>query len=389
MKHDIIIIGAGIAGLTAACALAQKTRLSIAIVDTKPLTTTWQASMYSHRVSAIALSSKRIFQNIGVWQYIVTHRLSPFNRIAVWDPSSQAKVAFHAAEVGEAQLGYIVENNLMQEALLKCLEQYPQVTVKAPLTPDESLLQEAKLIIGADGANSWVRQQAKIRLTEEDYGHDAIVATVRTALSHDKSAQQVFLANGPLAFLPLDDPQLCSIVWSLPPDEAKKILALSEEEFKVQLAQAFSYRLGEVTEISQRFSFSLKKQRADRYTASRVALIGDAAHTVHPLAGQGLNVGLLDAAALVDVICDAERYNRDFSATQTLRRYERWRKGENLLMLSGIDAIKNVFCSNKQSSKALRSFSLNITEQFPLLKNLFTRHAIGAHAGLPSLAQAK
>ncbi len=386
MNNDITIIGAGIAGLTTACALAQKTRLSIAIIDTKPLAQTWQPDSYHHRVSAIALSSKRIFQNIGAWQHIASHRISPFNRITVWDNASSAEVSFRAAEVGEAQLGYILENNLMQDALLSCLQQLPQVIIHASTTLDMSQLQHSKLIIGADGANSWVRQQAGIKLAAEDYGHDAIVATVRTAKPHEQNARQVFLQDGPLAFLPLNDSHLCSIVWSMPPEQAQATLALNDDEFKSQLSQAFSNRLGEVIETSKRFSFPLKKQRADRYIADRIALIGDAAHTVHPLAGQGLNVGLLDAAALVDVITDALHHNRDFGALQTLRRYERWRKGENALMLSGIDSIKALFCSNKQTTKALRSFGLNITQQMPLLKNLFINRAIGAYDGLPTLA---
>jgi 2-octaprenylphenol hydroxylase len=398
MNHDITIIGAGIAGLTTACALAQKTRLSIAIVDTKSLTLSWQAQQYHHRVSAIALSSKRIFQNIGVWEKMLAQRVSPFNRIEVWDDNSKAEVTFNAAEVAEPQLGYIVENNVMQDALLTRIQQFPQVTVYAPVVPREMIVCDdritlhtdnitlsSQLIIAADGANSWARQQAGIHLTTEDYGHDAIVATVRTTQQHEKTARQVFLDDGPLAFLPLDDAQLCSIVWSMSPEQAQEKLLLTDNEFKVQLAKASSQRLGEIIDVSKRFAFSLKKQRAERYIASRVALIGDAAHTVHPLAGQGLNVGLLDAAALVDVITDAVRHNREFSAAAALRRYERWRKGENLVMLAGIDSIKSLFCSKKHTSKALRSFGLTILQQTLLLKNLFTRRAIGVHDGLPTL----
>ena len=353
MNYDVIIIGAGIPGLTTACALAQKTRLTIAIIDTKPLVPSWTSEQYHHRVSAIALSTKRIFQNINAWQAMVEQRVSPFNHIQVWDTTSQANVKFDAAEVGEPRLGYIVENNVMQDALIKRLQDFPQVTIHAPLIPEELLTHDdyvtiradktvlkSKLIIAADGANSWVRQQAGIKLTTQDYGHDAIVATVRTSQAHEQTARQVFLNSGPLAFLPLHEPNLSSIVWSMPPEQAQEVLALDDEAFKTKLAAAFSHHLGEITEISKRFSFPLKKQRANCYIASRVALIADAAHTVHPLAGQGLNVGLLDAAALVDVITDALQHNRDFSTTATLRRYERWRKGENALMLSGIDSIK-------------------------------------------------
>jgi 2-polyprenylphenol 6-hydroxylase len=399
MNYDVIINGAGIAGLTTACALAQKTRLTIAVIDTKPLIPSWQAEQYHHRVSAIALSTKRIFQNINAWQAMTTQRVSPFNHIQVWDQSSQADVKFDAADVGEPRLGYIVENTVMQDALLKRLQDFPQVTIHAPVMPEALEIHndhvtirtnkgalKGKLLIAADGANSWVRQQAGITLTTQDYGHDAIVATVRTTLTHEQTARQVFLDTGPLAFLPLHEPNSSSIVWSMSPEQAQEMLALDDESFKAKLGSAFSHRLGEIVEVSKRFSFPLKKQRANRYIASRIALIADAAHTVHPLAGQGLNVGLLDAAALVDVIIDAIKHDRDFSATTALRRYERWRKGENALMLSGIDSIKSLFCSNKQTSKALRSFSLSIAEQLPIIKNLFTRRAIGAHDGLPSLA---
>jgi len=395
MTHDVTIIGAGIVGLTTACALAQKTRLSIVVIDTKPITPTWSAATYHSRVSAIALSSKRIFQNLGVWQSIKEKRVSAFDAINVWDQSTKATIDFRAAEVAEARLGYIIENNAMQDALLERLQQFPQISIH---TGDSTLSSRAasgsgssafsaSLTIGADGANSWVRQQANIRLNTEDYGHDAIVATVRTTLPHDKTARQVFLATGPLAFLPLQEADLSSIVWSMPPEDAQKILALDDDEFKTALTSAFANTLGDVIEVSKRFSFPLKKRRAERYIADRIALVGDAAHTVHPLAGQGLNVGLLDAAALVDVIVDAIKHNRDIGALHTLRRYERWRKGENALMLNGVDAIKTVFCTNKQITKALRSFGLNMTNQLPILKNLFTRHAVGSGEGLPLLAR--
>jgi len=400
LNYDVVIVGAGVAGLTAACALAQQTSLAIAVLEAKPLHCAWNAADYHHRVSALALSSKRILQQLKVWQEIAARRVSPFSHIAVWDAAAAGELQFDSADIGESELGYIVENNLIQQALLHRLENFPQVRVmtscqlsefksyedKIEITTNFGIV-TGKLAIAADGAQSWLRGKAGINMSEQEYGHDAIVTAVRTTKQHAQTARQVFLPTGPLAFLPLLETNLSSIVWSVPPEMASELLALTDEEFKTRLSAAFSCRLGDVVEVAKRFSFPLKRQRAQRYIAARVALIGDAAHTLHPLAGQGLNIGLLDAASIAEIIVDNVKQSRDVAHFASLRRYERWRKGENQLMLGGVDWLASLFGSDKKSVQTLRAFGCNVTNQFPLLRNFFIRFAVGSRSGLPDLAK--
>lgn len=401
MKYDIIIVGGGMVGSLLACALAQQTTLSIAILESQSEYESWVTEKYHHRVSAIALSSQRIFQRIGIWEAMKKRRVSPFTEIAVWDGVGAGEIHFDCQEVAESNLGYIIENNVIQAALLEKIKQYPTIEFIAPvklasyheidddvqLTTTDGKIFQAKLAIAADGARSWLREAVGIEVKRHAYDQEAIVATVTTALPHQKIARQVFLPEGPLAFLPLLPPNVSSIVWSLPVAKAKQLLAEDKKTFAHELASAFSHRLGEVVEVDERFSFPLHKQQAKNYMKSRVVLVGDAAHAVHPLAGQGVNLGFLDAASLVDIIVEAEKNQRDFSAHSTLRRYERWRKADNLTMMCGIDAIKNLFASDKKSIQTLRSYGLQITNKLNPIKNQFTRHAVGAREGLPSLAK--
>lgn len=401
MSSDIIIVGGGMVGLTLACALAQQSSLSILVLEAQKPPAVWLPEQYHHRVSAIALSSQRIFQAIGVWPAIQQKRVSPFTAIHVWDDVTKAAIDFSADEVVETNLGYIIENNVIQTALAEKAVSYPQITCLAPIrltafaetqhgvciTSDDGRVFSAKLAVAADGAHSWLRQQAGIELEKYSYEQEAIVATVQTAFPHQQCARQVFLKTGPLAFLPLLESNTSSIVWSLPPDEANRLLMLEAEPFKEALSAAFSYRLDKVESVDARHVFPLQKQQAKQYVKSRVVLAGDAAHTVHPLAGQGVNMGLLDAASLADIIIQAQRDGRHDVPANYLRRYERWRKADNLGMLAGVDVIKKLFASEKRSVQILRSAGLTLTQRWRGIKNMFTRHAVGNREGLPSLAK--
>jgi 2-octaprenylphenol hydroxylase len=383
-QYDVAVVGGGIVGLTFALSLAQQAPLSIIVMEAAP-------TLHSSRVSAISLASCRIFQTLGVWDSIKKAGVSPFTGMEVWDATTAGAIQFNSTDIAESVLGYIVENQVVQTALAAKLKQYLSITYKAPLklaafqrqeqrvafVTEEDQVFHAQLAVAADGAKSWLRQQAGIAIDQQDYEQHAIVATVRSTLPHAGIARQVFLATGPLAFLPLVEAHTSSIVWSLPVPEAKRLMELDAEEFKLALAAAFSQRLGAIIQVDKREAFPLYKQQAQHYVKSRLALIGDAAHAIHPLAGQGLNIGLLDAISLAEIITTAAQYHRNIASFTTLRRYERSRRAENLPLLAGIDLIKHLFASQNPILKTLRALGLNTTNDFPWLKNLFTRHAVG------------
>lgn len=400
LNYDIVIVGGGMVGMTLALALAKQTRLSIAILEAREEVAPFKEDDYHHRVSAIALASVSILESLSVWEKIRSQRVSPFNTIQVWDGESRENLRFECNEIGEPLLGYIIENNVIQNALREELKHYPAVNFLSPvklqdlrfgeesitlIAADETQYQ-ARLAVAADGAHSWLRDEMHIRVRTEDYDQQAIVASVVTELPHEKVARQVFLPSGPLAFLPLKEAHTSSIVWSLPSEEAKRLQAMEEEDFKAALTTAFASRLGRVKSIGRRFTFPLKKQDAAKYIGKRIALVGDAAHVMHPLAGQGVNLGLLDAVSLAEVIADAEHARRDFAATTTLRRYERWRRADNLALLTGVDLIKQFFASDRAAIKTVRGLGIALTSRLAVLKNIFTRYAVGRRSGLPALA---
>jgi 2-octaprenylphenol hydroxylase len=402
-NFDVIIVGGGVVGLSFACALAQNTSLSIAVLDAKPASNHWSPDKYHHRVSAVSLASQRLFDSIKVWDAMRSMRVSPFTSIQVWDGVREGQIQFAARDIHEPLLGYIIENEVMQLALLQKLSAYSQVSYLAPvalsqlqntgdrieITLQDGTLVMGQLLVAADGMHSWVREQLAIPLKKLNYKQHAVVATVETALPHTMCARQVFLATGPLAFLPLINSHLSSVVWSLPTEQAEKMLELSDEAFKQALSNAFDHRLGDVVNVKDRFILPLSKQLAAQYTQNRVALVGDAAHVVHPLAGQGVNMGLLDAACLTDVIVNAINQKRNYAALHTLRRYERWRRADNTTMQIGIDAIKNIFASQRKPIQVARSLGLSCVDQFSWLKMKLTRHAVGNKTDLPTLSRSQ
>ena len=401
MKYtDIMIVGGGIVGLTLACALAQRATLSVAVVEANSNPAKWQPNKYFHRVSAITLASQRIFQKLGIWDEIKNKRVSAFKKIHVWDAAGRGEINFNCDDISKTELGFIIENNVIQSTLEEKLKQYQQVKLFFSIRPknlienlnhvelhaDDDEIFKAKLIIAADGAHSWIRQHIGIELIEKNYHQHAIVTAVQTELPHQQTAQQVFLKTGPLAFLPLEDPHLSSIVWSLPTEIAEAYAKLGEEIFKDKLAEAFEYKLGAIQTFEKRYVFPISKQEAKQYLKSRVVLVGDAAHVIHPLAGQGVNMGLLDAISLMDTIVDGINHGKDCSNYLMLRRYERWRKADNLSMQTSVDVIKNLFASDHSSIKALRSKGMATINQLNWIKKIFIQQAVGDRENLPSLA---
>ncbi len=402
-EYDIIIVGSGIVGAATALALARETSLKIAVIEAKLPRYNLDTTQYDHRVSAISLASKAILQNLNCWESIKAKRLSAYTQMHVWDAKGSGEIHFDSQSLGESVLGYIVEDSVIRNSLHEQFEFYPTINFLCPvalvsmeektnhielMTQDQKIL-TTKLLIGADGAESWVRANAKIDLKNEDYAHTAIVASVTTTLPHQSTAWQRFLPTGPLAFLPFHDPYHCSIVWSAEHAYAKDLLALDDVSFCKRVGDEFAHKLGEIAGISLRHSFPLRMRHVKQYVHSRLALIGDAAHTVHPLAGQGVNLGLLDAAALAEVIVDAVKKNRDFSSLMTLRRYERWRKGDVVAMLTLVSGLKRLFGSEHESVKKARTLGLAFVNDFPVVKNLLVSYALGKRGDLPQLVGLK
>lgn len=393
--HDVMIVGGGMVGMTIAILLAQQTELSIALIESAKQAPIWDQTQQAHRVSAITLASQRLFEKMDVWHAIAAKRISPFNKIQVWD-ALQHELGFQSNDIAEFVLGYIIENSAIQQSLADKLTLYPQIHLyrditlqtceqqaeSVTVTSTTNISITAKLAIAADGANSWLREMANIDCTVNDYGQTAIVTTLTTEWPHEQTARQIFLADGPIAFLPLQDSHTVSLVWSLPHERAQQLMQASDEHFLQRLTTAFPH-LGTVLTTDTRYSYPLSKRQATAYQRHRIVLAGDAAHTVHPLAGQGVNMGLMDAACLVEVISDALQAKREFTGVSTLRRYERWRKADNTVMSAGIDLLKNLFASEKPTLTTLRGWGLRFAGRNTSVKNLFTRYATGIRPGLP------
>lgn len=403
---DVIVIGGGIVGLTFACALGGS-RLKVAIVEGKPFNEPLPNDGFSARVSAITRASQRIFENIEIWSDIKAVRITPYTKMHVWEHGNNIPLLFDCAELNaipyEENLGHIIENSIIQRALLKKVNRFSNITFICPaklmhleyaedtirITLDNGTQYSADLLVGADGIHSWVRQQVAIPTSSRDYGHHAIVANIRTEMPHQDTAWQCFMTSGPLAFLPLPDQQCCSIVWSTSPEHAQSLAELTADEFAKQLANAFEYRLGAVKLLTPLTIVPLRMTHAQQYVRPRLALMGDAAHTLHPLAGQGVNLGLLDAACLAQIVLNAVQKNKRIGALLTLRKYERWRKGHNLAMISVMEGFKRVFENENILVKWARQTGMQLIDSLPAAKEILISHAMGLRGNLPRLAKPK
>ena len=406
-QFDVTIVGGGLVGATLACVLSETIRnhqLKIAIVDPQDhsnMEPTQTDDIFDVRVSAITRASQHIFEAIGVWPAMVAQRVSPFRRMHVWEQAGISEIHFDSAELSEAQLGYIIENRVMLSSLYDKLKQQANVTFvfgdpcKSMQLQDQQWQLEVagktlqtKLLVGADGSRSWVRNQLGITTRGWDYNHTALVTTVKTEMPHQETAWQRFLETGPLAFLPLTD-GYSSIVWSTQPEIATTLQAMPEQDFKLELEQAFESRLGAITEVSKRACFPLRFFMAENYISDSVALVGDAAHTMHPLAGQGVNLGLLDAASLAQVIAEALSKGQALNSTKVLRQYERWRKAENLSMLVMVDQIQKLFANRQGWLKWVRNTGMRWFNQLSPVKHQIIDYAMGIHGDLPRVARPK
>ena len=399
---DVAIIGGGLVGATLACALIE-TDLSIVIIDPEDQRKISFATEHDMRVSAITRASQHIFASIGAWAGMVEQRVSPFRKMHVWEQAGEgvlnSEVHFDSAELSESQLGHIIENRVMLKSLYQRLETATNVELlfgqrcqQMQQTEHKWQLQtatrtvSANLLVGADGSQSWVRQQLGISTRGWDYDHSALVTTVKTSEPHQHTAWQRFLDSGPLAFLPLQE-NYSSIVWSTKPALAERLQQLPEEQFKLELEQAYDSKLGQILEVGPRASFPLRFLMADNYIGTSAALVGDAAHTMHPLAGQGVNLGLLDAASLAQVIIEARLSSGVINSSKMLRRYERWRKAENMSMLVMVDQIQRLFGSDVSWLKQLRNSGMHWFNRLPVIKHNTIDYAMGLHGDLPIIAK--
>ena len=387
---DVAIVGGGMVGLAVACGL-QGSGLRVAVLEQyvpQPLAADAAPQL---RVSAINAASEKLLTRLGVWSDIVARRACCYHGMEVWDKDSFGRIEFDDQSMGYSHLGHIVENSEIHYALWQKAQRSPDITLLAPaeiqqvawgeneafLTLKEGAMLTARLVIGADGANSWLRNKADIPLTFWDYRHHALVATIRTQEAHGAVARQAFHGEGILAFLPLIDPHLCSIVWSLSPQEAERMQQASVDEFNQALNIAFDNRLGLCSVESERQTFPLTGRYARQFAAHRLALVGDAAHTIHPLAGQGVNLGFMDAAELIDELKRLQRQGKDIGQYLYLRRYERSRKHSAAMMLAGMQGFRELFAGENPAKKLLRDIGLKLADTLPGVKPQLIRQAMG------------
>lgn len=405
MRADLLIVGAGMVGSALALAL-QHSGLEILLIDGSPLSVQRfdDEAPFEPRVSALSAASQRILERLGAWQGISERRLSPYSDMHVWDGSGTGQIHFSAASVHAEVLGHIVENRVVQDGLLERLHDseiglLPNARLeRMRRSGDEWLLTladgrnlRAPLVIAADGANSAVRRLTGCETREWDYLHHAIVTSVQCARPHQMTAWQRFTDEGPLAFLPLarDGGQdWCSIVWSTTPEQSERLMALPGDAFCAELERAFEGRLGSVLHADPRLCVPLRQRHAKRYVAEGLALIGDAAHTIHPLAGQGVNLGFLDAAVLAEVLQSAYDRGERLADVRVLSRFERRRMPHNLALMAAMEGFERLFQADPLPLRWLRNSGLKWVEQMPEAKALFVRQALGLSGDLPELARA-
>ncbi|MND45902.1 2-octaprenylphenol hydroxylase [compost metagenome] len=404
LRADLIIVGAGMVGSALALAL-KDSGLDILLVDGSPLSVKPfdPAAAFEPRVSALSAASQRILERLGAWSGISARRSSPYGEMRVWDGSGTGQIHFSAASVHAEVLGHIVENRVVQDALMEPLHEsgiglLPGARLeRLRRSGDDWLLTlvggrelRTPLVVAADGANSAVRRLAGCATREWDYLHHAIVTSVRCAEPHQRTAWQRFTDDGPLAFLPLerDGEHWCSIVWSVTPLETERLMALDDAAFCSELGRAFEWRLGEVLGADPRLCIPLRQRHAKRYVEEGLVLIGDAAHTIHPLAGQGVNLGFLDAAVLAEVLLHAAGRGERLADERVLGRYERRRMPHNLAMMAAMEGFERLFQANPLPLRWLRNSGLKWVDGMPEAKALFVRQALGLSGDLPELARA-
>jgi 2-octaprenylphenol hydroxylase len=385
MKQDIVIIGGGIVGLATAASLAAFD-FNIAVVDAKDIKVNLSGTT-DLRVYAINSASQQLLTNVKAWQNISATKLSPYLKMFIWDELSSGSLKFSAQELGSAHLGHIVEETVLKNALLDIISKLPNISLhantqlKSVNISDDCVFIEtdsgdikSKLVIGADGANSWLRNELSFECKATPYENHAIVCNLSTQYAHEQTAYQRFTHEGPLAFLPLKDAHKCSIVWSVPPKQARELMSQSNEVFCQSISKALDFKLGDISNLSQRVSFPLIERQVKPFIKNRAILVGDALHTIHPLAGLGVNLGLADVAGFVTSIKECKT---TFDDHRTLRHFERSRKGEVLALTKLMKIIQQSFSSSAYLPGWLRGMGMNIINQSIFIKSQIIKLASG------------
>ncbi len=391
-RADVAIVGGGIVGVACALALTQQD-LQVVLIEAHDAAP-WSAEMPDLRVYAFAPDNVVLFESIGAWASIRDTRAQPYTRMRVWDAAGGDELRFDADAFAVKELGWIIEHSLLHDRLWAALRR-SSATVRCParvaeleqdeegvaLTLDDGLRVEARIAIAADGGASTLRELAGITVDRHDYNQRGVVAYVATEKHHENTAWQRFLPSGPLAFLPcaplLDCDAPSSIVWTLPDDEAARIVALDDDAFAIELTRAFAGCLSDVRPLSKRAAFPLHRQLAQQYVNGRVLAIGDAAHVVHPLAGQGVNLGLRDVSALRDLVADAQQRRVDWTSPHRLERWARLRRSDNVASAYAFEAINRLFSNDDVVATLLRGPALGLVSKLAPLNRALWRHAAG------------
>ena len=396
-QFDVVIVGGGMVGSAVACCLGNS-GLKVALIEAHQPEPFSEQQPHDLRVSALSIASRNILQAVGAWDGITSRRYCPFKRMRVWETAGDT--TFNSNDIKAPELGYIVENRITQLALLERIPAFSNVELIMPqaitkisyngldseIALADGRVLQARLLVAADGGQSKARQVVGLGVTSWDYNQHALVIYIETGYPQQDITWQRFVSSGPQAFLPLNG-NYASIVWYQSPDEVRRLQALSYEQLQAEMVAAFPDCLGEVKQVLGTASFPLKRQHAQHYVKPGVALVGDAAHMINPLAGQGVNIGLLDAAALAEVLVDAHKRGKDIADIAVLKRYEAMRRNENLKMMTVMDVFYQSFSNDILPVKFIRNLGLGLAQRLTPVRNKVMKAAMGLEGKLPKLAK--
>lgn len=398
-QYHIIVVGAGMVGAAMACLLAKQSRdyvsgpLQIALIEARA-TPSFNPHQFDPRVAAITEKSRQLLERCGVWEAVAAKRVSPYQAMEVWDAEGTGRIQFDCRDIHQPSLGHIVENAALVESLMTEIADLDNIDLYCPtviadyenhdqgisIHLQDGTLLSADLLLAADGANSAIRKHFDFDTVEWDYGHQAIVTSITTERSNQQTAWQRFMPTGPLALLPLNnggDLQHCSIVWSQDTAEAERLINLDDNQFCAELSRASEHCLGQVTGVHRRFAIPLRQRHAKDYVMPCLALIGDAAHSIHPLAGQGVNLGFADVQVLAEEIDRAVKRGLHLGDFSVLKRYQRRRKPENLAAMAAMEGFKRLFAAQPLGVRLLRNMGMSRLNQIGLIKNQIIKLAMG------------